>query len=329
MKMRKNRPIERNAVNATRTLFEACRCVFQEISQDNDYGKDAYVDLVEGDLVTSAFVALQIKGGDKYKRAGGYIIPIDGHASLWMQSIIPIAGIVHDADSGLLYWCDITQFLANHPTEVPSSIPVRKENVLNVDSLEVTFKPHFRSMAGERLAGLAVLRLCSAQGNALLSGLMDCFAFGRSDPRIFILIRYLLRMLDGAALKLGITILAHATPHPDIFWRKSNWVPESTCLQVKRHLQWSMEDIRRMLSDVEWSCWQRGDVGQDLYMILRQDPQIEEKMEKIAIEAMRDLDEDVAWAAFYLTVAWAKEAGPEKFDELIRAEPGFRDLAAR
>src|SRR5438128_465678 len=105
MKIRKNRPIERNAVNATRTLFEACGHVFQEVSQDNDYGKDAYVDLVEREAVTGVLVALQIKGGEKYKRATGYSIPIEAHATIWLQSTVPIAGIVHDPDTSLLYWC--------------------------------------------------------------------------------------------------------------------------------------------------------------------------------------------------------------------------------
>ena len=52
MKRRKNRPTERNAANAARTLFEGCGYVFQEVSQDNDYGKDAYVDLVDGEDIT-------------------------------------------------------------------------------------------------------------------------------------------------------------------------------------------------------------------------------------------------------------------------------------
>lgn len=64
MKLRKNRPIERAGVNAARTLFEAAGYVFQEVELGNDYGKDAYVDLVDGDKATGICVALQIKSGD-------------------------------------------------------------------------------------------------------------------------------------------------------------------------------------------------------------------------------------------------------------------------
>ncbi len=96
MKLRKNRVVERVAVNAARTLFEANGCVFQEVDQGNDYGKDAYVDLVDGEKISGHCIAVQIKGGNKYRRANGYVIPIDDHEEVWRQSPLPVAGIVFD-----------------------------------------------------------------------------------------------------------------------------------------------------------------------------------------------------------------------------------------
>ena len=103
MNLRKNRAKERAAVNAARSFFEANGCVFQEVDQGNDYGKDAYVDLVDGDKVSGHCIALQIKGGKKYKRANGYVIPIESHELVWRQSPLPIAGIVFDSESKTLY----------------------------------------------------------------------------------------------------------------------------------------------------------------------------------------------------------------------------------
>ena len=77
MKLRPNRKIEREAVNAARVFLEANNCVFQEIDQSNDYGKDAYLDLTEGTHVTGLCAALQIKGGSSYRaRNGDYLVPI-------------------------------------------------------------------------------------------------------------------------------------------------------------------------------------------------------------------------------------------------------------
>jgi hypothetical protein len=42
----------REGVNAAQAFFERNGCIFQEIAQQNDFGKDAYVDLGEGGAVT-------------------------------------------------------------------------------------------------------------------------------------------------------------------------------------------------------------------------------------------------------------------------------------
>lgn len=64
--LRANAELEREAVNATRSLFEANSWVFQEVDKGNDYGKDAYVDCTENRAILGLCVALQIKGGNKY-----------------------------------------------------------------------------------------------------------------------------------------------------------------------------------------------------------------------------------------------------------------------
>ena len=96
MRLRKNRRTERAGVNETRAFFEACDCVFQEVDLGNDYGKDAYVDLVDGQEVTGHCVALQIKSGASFRTARGYAIPVEGHEEVWRMSSLPVAGIVYD-----------------------------------------------------------------------------------------------------------------------------------------------------------------------------------------------------------------------------------------
>src|SRR4030042_3919630 len=124
MRLRKNRKTEREAVNAAREFFEANGCIFQEVDTGNDYGKDAYIDLVDEGHVTGVCAAVQIKGGASYKRKEGYAIPIGEHLDVWRSSTLPIIGIVYDPEDRQLRWCNISNYLDNHGVEDPSYIPV-------------------------------------------------------------------------------------------------------------------------------------------------------------------------------------------------------------
>jgi len=68
---------ERRAVNAARTFFEEHDLVFQEIDLRNDIDQDAILDFARSGPNAGLSVALQIKGGRKYKRSAGHAIPVD------------------------------------------------------------------------------------------------------------------------------------------------------------------------------------------------------------------------------------------------------------
>ncbi len=303
MRFRCNRKIERSAVNAARTLFESCDCVFQEVELANDYGKDAYVDIAEAEDVTGLCVALQIKGGKSYRRSNGYGIPLDqAHARIWETSSVPVAGIVFDPDDETLRWCNISEFLGGAGAALPSYIPIAAAQILTPETLEKQFKPSFRSFQTERTAGPALLQLTSAEESTRASALLDCFAVGRSEPRVLVLLRYLLGMFKDNSLELAITILAHTTPHPDILWREGNWVLDRVCKVVTAHFRWTHDEIECLLRSVPWEEWQRGGLGEHLYCILREDPEIERKMGEVALSAMSKGNDGVAFSAMYLTI---------------------------
>ncbi len=326
MKTRPNRPIERAAVNAVQTLFESCNCVFQPVALENDFGKDAYVDISAGNHVTGLCVALQIKGGDKYRRARGYAIPLDAeHAAIWRDSTLPVAGIVHDPDTNKLFWCNISQFLAGISGSLPTSIPVSQSNELTANSL-AQFERDVGTFSTAGVAGRVLLRLVEADESAKGPLLLDCFAFGRSDPRVLVVLRYLLPSLRGDNLLLAITILSHVTPHPDIFWHSNNWIREGVRQIVRPHLQWTEDEIIRLLNDIPWEHWQRGCEGQSLYMLLKEDPEIERKMERVALRAMDAGEEDAAMCALYLVIYWAGERGANKLAEMVRHTARFTSL---
>ena len=325
MRIRGNRIIEREAVNSARSFFEACGCVFQEIDTSNDYGKDAYLDLTENMNITGLCIALQIKGGKKYCRNYGYAIPVDGHLQVWRTSSVPIAGIVFDPEDGQLRWCNVTKYLNERMQENIKFIPVEKNKILTAETLHLDFKQSFESVA-KHFIDDPLLQLFSNSHESQIAGLLDCFALGRNDARVFIALRYLLRALTNEKLKLAIKILSHLTPHPDIFWHAQNWINQDVKDKVQPFLNWTKDDIFWLLSEVTWDQWERGAVGEDLYMLFIQDNCIKEKMQNVAISALAEGLEDVALSALILSVYWASENGLEEFNKLVLANPRFRQL---
>lgn len=336
MQLRGNRKAERAAVNATQTFFEENDFVFQEVDTGNDYGKDAYVDLTAGTAITGFMVALQIKGGVSYKRPGGYGIPLDSHEAVWRGSTVPVGGIVHDPGDGLLRWCNISQFLDEHPISPGSYVPVPADQVLTQETAGTAFKDSFQKFWDRRSSGLSLLRLCTENEDEQIGALLDCFAYGRHDARLLIVLRYMLKMLRGDVLMHAIHILAHVTPHPDILWHKGNWISDGICRDVAQHFRWTVEEILVFFKSVPWSEWHRGGLGESIYMLLHEDPEIKPKMEQAAFAALdlasdfdggdEDEEWDVAFGPLYLTLYWAGKKADVKYLEMLERDSRFDEL---
>jgi hypothetical protein len=327
-RLRANRIPERAAVNAARTFFEANGCVFQEVSGDNDYGKDAYVDLTFGGQVTGLCVALQIKGGESYRRTGGgYVIPLDDdHAKLWRSSTVPIFGVVHDPSDGKLRWCNISQFL-NSPEggRLPGSIPVESSALLNETALRREF-----AAAVERARVLradhALLQVLSESERVSLWAIRDCLALGRADARVLIGLRYLIRALSPRALQTAIIVLSHATPHPDIFWHPGNWIPPYVEEQIKRHYRWSAEEVVELLKLCPLGTFERGAQGQCLYMLLIEDPKIKDTMRRACVLAMEAGHDEATFTALYLWLYWERKSAKAAYASFAAEYPEIRKV---
>jgi hypothetical protein len=320
MKQRRNRRIERGAVNAARSLFESCDYVFVEIDLANDFGKDAIVELFRDQESTGKVVALQIKGGRSYRRTDGFAIRLDDeHYAAWRASNIPVIGIVHDPDSNNLYWISITRFLANC-TSRPKSIPISVQSQLTPNSLQSTFLSEVTSEI-EAMQSQAVLDLLSDSDSKRMQAIIDCFALGRNDARHLIALRYLLSTLEGDELEQALGVLSLATPHPDVFWSKHNWIGNTQKMAVVKHCRWRDDEVYRLLQAVPWERWQRGDLGQSLYMLLMEDPEIGRKMRVALSSLYGDGDLDATFTAAYLLLYWAGENGREAYAELVHDHP--------
>jgi hypothetical protein len=108
--LRVGRESERAAVNAVRALLERHAMVVDEVDGRNDYGRDLNVDITVGNQVTGGIIGVQVKGVRSFHRQGRCVMPakpVDWE--YWRSSTVPIIGVVHDPDSGILHWRNLTQ----------------------------------------------------------------------------------------------------------------------------------------------------------------------------------------------------------------------------
>ncbi|MBW4091487.1 MAG: DUF4365 domain-containing protein [Proteobacteria bacterium] len=117
-----NRRTAREGVNFVQAFFERHGCVFMEVSQQNDFGKDAYVDIGERGKLTPLCIAVQIKSGESNRTADGdYFVPVEQHAANWRRSTVPVFGMVYDPADKLARWADLTAYLRAHPDQKTGS----------------------------------------------------------------------------------------------------------------------------------------------------------------------------------------------------------------
>jgi hypothetical protein len=322
MRVRLNRATERAGVNAAQSFFESHDQIFQPVSLENDFGKDAYVDFVKDRTVLGTVAALQIKSGTSFARSSGYAIPVDHHLTVWRESTVPVIGIVHDPDDGGLYWVNISMYLESAP-ETVTSIPVSSSARLTTTSLSSQLIPSVRASIKRDALANALLNLCSRDEGVQASSVYDCFATGRNDVRVLITIRNALRSLQGKGLQSAIVALSHATSHPDIYYGETNSISTEARKGLEPHLQWTAEEIALMLRAIPWSeGWDRGTLGQCVFHLLIMDQHHRQRMES-AMELLKE-DPDALFAAMYLCVYWS-EAPHLTFTRLLAQFPELSD----
>lgn len=283
---------ERGGINAVRTLLERHNLVVDEVDGRSDYGRDLNVDVTRESEITGGIIGVQVKGGRTFYKRGQWIIPAkptDWH--YWRSSTVPIIGMVHDPDTAAIRWINLSQ-LARSSVQIDeggySSAPQSDEvtevvvtKVLDDGNLDLFLDEVETYLAATTES--AYLLLVDADDDRRRRGVFNCWTVGRRDPRPLILLRRLLPSMTARSLLDGIVVLAHATPHPDIFWTKENWITPLIKEEVSATLRWSADELATLVHAVETmdeggADWQRGGVGQSLWSIMVVDPDLCEKL---------------------------------------------------
>jgi hypothetical protein len=290
--------IHRNA----QTLLEGRGLVVAEVDGRSDYGRDLMVDITEGNEITGAVIGVQVKGDRRFVCAGDWeLLASPKDLRYWAESSVPVVGVIWDSDSGELRWKNLTEYartdpaISTWPPKRPSQAQPLTERAVSFPkdhALNVTTAPQ---MIGQmrtylrQISAPALLGLFDADDERRCHAVFDCWTVWRSDARAFHLLRRALPSLRGKGLLNAIVILSHLTPHPDILWHANNWVPPEIEEEVQPTFRWSHEEVCDLVCAVEDCGWERGSIGQCLWMLLIQDPDLKRStLPAIGLAVARD-----------------------------------------
>jgi hypothetical protein len=136
-KVPSGRKAERAAVNALRALLDRHGHIVQDIHGENDFGEDLFVTFSASGQVTGDVIKVQVKGGRSWRRANDYGVPVGDHGETWSDGNVPVFCVVHDPETGGLYWANATEQLlkARRESRVVRTITVSPDYVLDDASI--------------------------------------------------------------------------------------------------------------------------------------------------------------------------------------------------
>jgi hypothetical protein len=310
----------KQAVNIFTTWCTARSWVFQPVDASNDFGKDGYVDITDDDgTLTGELFSVQVKGGESWSATDGYRIPVGKHREVWMNSPVPVIGVVHDPRDGRLRWANLTAALREDrqlvSIHVPEDARLDDDHQLQLlmESVRTTTRP-----------GLP-LALGSANDDEQEAAAWDCFAIARRNADALIAVRRSFLALGERGRLAGLVALAFCTPHPDVAWTKQNMLPGPIQQVVCASMRWTVPEVWQLLEMVDpETAFERGSIGQCIYMLLFEDPDCRRLARRTALAAATDAPTVAAWAtALYLYLVG--ESGPAEWTRLCAERPELAD----
>lgn len=275
-RVRKNRPIEREAVNAIRSFLDRHNIPFVEVPVETDFGKDLYVELADTSGVTGRSIAVQSKGGEQTirERRGDVRrgIPFTrDDATVFRQSNIPVIGMTTADIDGQLLWVNLSQYCSERFDQLGKD---RGGFAPITDRLDDYRLPAFVKemlLLTKSSRNEIALDLASDDVMRQRSAILDCFGLSLRDARPLLLVRRIVTWLhDQESARLAVLALAHHTPHPDIFYHPGNTPDHDVEQRIRAEMLWSPTELSFLLSlvDDEIDMWGRGTFGQHIISLI-------------------------------------------------------------
>jgi Domain of unknown function (DUF4365) len=338
-KLRVGHGSERAGINAVRTLLERHRLVVDEVDGRSDYGRDLNVDITLDGQITGGIIGVQVKSGATYFRKGRWVVPATPTDwEYWRSSTVPIIGMVYDPAEDVIRWCNLSRLaracvVADDENYAPhlqsddrTEVPVT--SVLNDDSFG-EFVDHATSYLAAT-ANSAYLLLVDPEDDARCRGIYNCWTLGRHDSRPLILLRHVLPSLEGRSFLAALSVLAHATSHPDILWTRQNWISPPVEEAVNRSFRWSAEEVLRLVDRFETmneggADWYRGGSGQNLWSIMVSDRGLRDVLPRAIREAVESQC-DRAATRLLIWYQYLARNPRDDVEELVAETPGLLNI---
>lgn len=282
---------------------------------ERDLGIDGFVQVTDQDgVATGDLFGVQVKAGKSYLRRGGAAVPVGGHDRLWRDAGVPVIVVVHDPETGVLWWGNATETLR----ATPAVRSIRADAVLPVEGEDAT--PLLRSIRLTTDFRLGLPRgLGSIDPEEEREAVWQAFALGFAAPNALVALRRTIAHLSARASVEAVVALSHCTPHPDIFWTKGNLLPTEHRRAVAATFRWRADEVAHLLRTIDEDGIDRGSVGQCVYMLLYEDPDCGALLCRTAVDLVVTEPEIAGWAA-YLAVAHA-DSQKVTWEELVAAAP--------
>ena len=316
-------------VNYVRTIIEHANCIFNEIHQENDYGNDAFVELVDGQKVTGKHLVVQIKSGTSYHDDSRCWIPATREQlEYWRGHPLPVVGITYVPSEDCAYWVNISHRLKKGLWNgSPTRIVFPKSDILRFDNqgFQEIFLPFFLGksiiFSQEKSSQFADSSLFIEH----VLGLRSLFYGFYNDMSTWEKMeRFLLSRAPEEISPQLPYFLAHAPGHDDIWWRQPPLRREIQEAVLDRMR--SSYDERHLLALVDENGFERGSVGQSVFAIVdlaMNTPS--DKLQRIIYRV--ELPEEIRSNALILLCLVEQEGAAPTLEKLVELNDDISDLA--
>ncbi len=274
--------------NYVRNIIESSNSIFHEVHQENDYGNDAFLELVESEDVKGITLAIQVKSGVSFCTNSSCRIPASKqHFEYWKSHSLPVIGIVYDPNDNLAYWINITNYLDNNPEIIsngPYTITFKKADFsrFTMDNFETVFKPIHLKKQIQLSIDKSIIYLNSKNNTEHGLGLHVLLSLYCNESRAWQAIFDIFKCRDLKDLDPSIVFcLAHIPGHPDIYWGNGKSISTELRSDLRAYMSsFSEHDIIKLLSllDEDELSFERGTLGQSAESIISLLDQKEEKL---------------------------------------------------
>lgn len=321
--------MEREGVNFVRNVVEKNNCIFHEIHHENDYGNDAFVELVDGQQVTGRCVGVQIKAGDSYLTTSTCRIPYTAkQATYWSNHSLRVLGVVYDPGQQVAYWINLGARSKNLSTTGTLTFDRSEFRRLTEDTFGAIVLPLLLGkraiLTQERARSYAV----SAEPEAKAIGLRTLLYDHHNSLDTWKFFHQLL--IDPPAGEPNPFLahaLAHIPWHGDIAWFGGE-IDERVRKQVRGEMNhWGRPELQGLLAMMDENGIERGSVGQSVYAIIDQAVDAADaKLVEIAFD--RGTHREIRERALYL-LCFVKQDGLSPVLDRALADEVLTDLAGR